>query len=370
MEIHIAQKFCRMVNWQKWKKIAEEKYNHTIWFTERPSPLADMSIVGLPWVPCKKLRHTETGFFSNADHLDTVGLWGNTSFHLPEASRDIRCFEAPSCVIDIVNATKEHTKYLQYGPSQPWGGGVVFAAQLPWDLSVTSVSDEPTYWRTYRDACKHYGKSLFVKLHPYMFTDPAMRHVFDIFQQIGFRYGCSVGLANLPVIDECDFVLSFNSTFCCDAMLRGVKSVQIAPGYFSATDALTYTAGELPAKADNTIAAGYQLMDFLCWRYAYNRYMPPERIADLLHAFLISDELFPLPQECSYGAHAACSGNPRNDEKDISRKKPRHIEKWDGDTIFWATRGDIHGHRSGVQTEKWLDPLPADVFEEEETVNT
>ena len=79
---------------------------------------------------------------------------------------------------------------------------------------------------------------------------------------------------------------------------------QYARGYFYRSDAVTYTKGMLPDNVPSNQAAADQMLDFLFWRYCIFKKADVNVIAQIFKDYAESDELFPLREELSYGAHA------------------------------------------------------------------
>jgi len=179
----------------------------------------------------------------------------------------------------------------------------VLACQQPYDKSVIFLNrmrSQAEYWAFVSGACKEYGKHLFLKLHPCNQQQEIEQH-----KAIAKEYGCGIGKVQMSVIDTCKFVLVFSSTIAVDAWLRDVRVAQYAPGYFYRTGAVTYTAGEYPDDVYGTESYEQKMLDFLVWKYCFNRDMPAKDLINLLYAFAESADLdmFPMPEEFSYGAN-------------------------------------------------------------------
>lgn len=209
-----------------------------------PSSQAEISDKSwtLSWgYPVTKRRHgvAETGFFWDAMHIDTQGLYQFSSLNSPDAYRKIHEYSPPESAIDLItNAPFPKSKYSQPKEKIEWNG-VVFACQNPSDRSIHSVASTEDWWRFFEDSCTYYGSKLFVKLHPWN-RDGIEERI----REIAGRYGCQVGRVGHSVIDNCDHVVLFNSTFSIDCMVRGIPVKQGAPGYFWQTGAVSYCAGD------------------------------------------------------------------------------------------------------------------------------
>ena len=109
------------------------------------------------------IRHAvvETGFFSNALHLDSHGLYENCSLNLASARSRIESYEAPV----NWNTLQLETKCPQTLHEQAWDG-VVIAGQYHQDRSIKRAGSVHDYYRFIDLMCSHYGTRAFVKLHP------------------------------------------------------------------------------------------------------------------------------------------------------------------------------------------------------------
>ena len=237
----------------------------------------------------------ETGFFWNAAHLDTIGLYHLSSLNTVAGQKAIQSFHADRHAIDIIkNSDLPTSKYSQTQNDVHWTG-IVLAAQNPHDRSIISYGTATDYWRFVEGACKYYGKHLFIKLHPWNAGKIEKR-----FQEIAKSYGCVAAKSNHSCISHCRFVLVYNSTFAVDCMVRGVPVAQFAPGYFWQTGAVTYTNYTYPDSVNDTIDRGLRLADFLIYRYCFNHMMPTSRWVDFLHLLSQSKSIFPITPEFAY----------------------------------------------------------------------
>ena len=238
----------------------------------------------------------ETGFFWDAMHIDTMGLYKNSS--LNQNWPIIESFKAPISAESIIFNSKLNTsKYSQTNKEIKWDG-VVLALQNPGDRSVLSCGSIDDYYSFVEKACKAYKKHLFLKMHPWNNGDIKTR-----FEEIAKRYGCSIDKCNHSVIEKCKFVLVYNSTFAVDCFLRGVNVAQYAPGYWSSLPCVTYTDGEIPYDVNYTADYGRKLVDFLVWKYCFRMNMPIEKWVDMLRHFSVNSKVFPLKEEWSYASN-------------------------------------------------------------------
>jgi len=238
----------------------------------------------------------ETGFFWNALHIDTIGLYSQCSLNTPLANKLIREFKAPKTAADIVLRGKNPpSKFKQAGGDCLWEG-VVLALQNPGDRSVHRGSSTEDYYRFVEGACKYYGKNLFLKLHPWNTGEVEQR-----FRDIAKEHGCTIGRVNHTVLEKCKFCLVYNSTFAVDCLLRGVKVAYYSSGYFYQSPGILYTSHQYPDDVPYMVDDGYKLCDFLVWRYCWNQAMNITDIVKLIKIYSESKDMFPLPTDMSYG---------------------------------------------------------------------
>jgi len=239
----------------------------------------------------------ETGFFWDAIHIDTLGLYKSSSLNTVLGWREVEMFSAPKSAADIVlNGTLNPSKYPQGREEFEWDG-VVLASQNPRDRSVYSTGSTEDYYQFVKGACEHYGDRLFIKLHPHS----SGQGVTERITGYALANGCKIAKTNHSVIKNCDFVLVWNSTFAVDCFIRDVPVAQFAPGYWHATPAVTYTAGTYPDRVScETVEAGQRLADFLMWRYCFHMHMPIDMWVRLVEHYAQSDDMFPLPEEFAY----------------------------------------------------------------------
>jgi hypothetical protein len=248
----------------------------------------------------------ESGFFHEACHFDTIGLYHNSSLNTPQTIRTVEEFEAPESAVDIVFGSKHTSKFGQpidkdFKDDFAWNG-IVLALQNPVDRSIRSISSPEFYYRFVKDACEYYGRNLFLKLHPWNNGEVEER-----FRNIASQYGCLCGKIDHKVIENCEFVLAFNSTYAVDCMLRKVKVAQYAPGYFYQSPSVQYTSYTFPGEVATDLEYGLKLCDFLIWRYCFDQTMPVEDWVKMFRVFEKSNDMFPMPKELSYGARRVLS---------------------------------------------------------------
>ena len=242
----------------------------------------------------------ETGFFWDALHIDTIGLYSHCSLNTPAAFQAILGFRAPKPATDVVlRGRLPASKFQQAGEAVEWKG-VVLALQNPTDRSIHRGSSTADYFRFVEAAAAYYKQHLFLKLHPWNSGATESRFV-----EIANTHGCRIGRANHRVIEGCKFVLLYNSTFVVDCLLRGVRVAQYAPGYFYQCPGVSYTAFQLPDDVTDQCDAGYRLCDWLVWRYCFYQGMSVDKFVAVCALYADSPELFPMTEELSYGGCVA-----------------------------------------------------------------
>lgn len=239
----------------------------------------------------------ETGFFWDAMHIDTIGLYANCSLNTADGNREILNYKAPKSAIDVVlNGRLPKSKYKQSGKVS-WDG-IVLALQNPSDRSIHRGSSTEDYYKFVEGACKKYKKHLFLKLHPWNNGEVEKR-----FTQYANENGCIIGRCDHSVLDKCKFVLVYNSTFVVDCLIRNIPIVQFAPGYFWQVPGVMYSKYQYPDCAHLDINLAQKTCDFLVWRYCFNQGMPVEKWVEMIRHFANSNELFPMTEELSYGGN-------------------------------------------------------------------
>ena len=242
----------------------------------------------------------ETGFFWNAAHIDTCGLYDKSSLAEEVAIKHIDEFEAPESAENVILSQVQASKYQQgedpdMRGKQIYWDGVVLALQNPTDRSIRAVSTPEKYYQFVEDACKFYGKNLFIKLHPWNSGE-----IGDKLRAIAAKYNVRAAKINHRILSNCKFCLVYNSTFAVDCMLRGVPVAQYAKGYFYRNPAVHYTYGSFPTDIKTNLDFGKKTCDFLVWKYCFNYNLTTDEWIKLFKAYRDSKGLFPLPKELSY----------------------------------------------------------------------
>lgn len=234
----------------------------------------------------------ETGFFRNSFHIDKYGLYQNSSLGRLMNERCVS-YEAPKSWKKLNLCPK----FGQPKDENKWDG-VVLIGQYPNDRSVKIAGGSKKYYEFVENACKFYGKNLLIKNHPVMIKDQEHN---DIVSGLCSRYGCEFGHFGHSIIQDCEFVLLFNSTFVVDAMMNYKPIVQYAPGYFYQSNAVFFSDGCLPTKIKSADTFFFdKALDFLAWKYCIHYGQSIENIRKIILSFKDGSDTFPLNEELSY----------------------------------------------------------------------
>jgi len=241
----------------------------------------------------------ETGFFWDALHLDTIGLYEKASFNFPLGREKVEEYEAPRSFQDIQNLGLLKSKFRQSIEQVAWDG-VVVISQHPGDRSVLRAGSTGDYHAFLEHVCSYYKSKAFIKIHPVVMGNASE---LQIVRDIAQKHGSEVGHVGLDILKTAESVFVYNSTFVVDAILAEKQVYQYAPGYFWQSGVVQYTSRKMPSEARETPHAYTQkFLDFLIWKYCFNKMSPMADLAQIIKVFADSKELFPLPPELSYAA--------------------------------------------------------------------
>lgn len=247
------------------------------------------------------IRHSllEYGFFKDAAHIDRHGLYDRASFNFPFAREVIENYDALKKFSEFKREDKIQSKFSQPINNCQWNG-VVIACQYPKDRSIISIGSTKDYYNFLEDACKFYGKKVFLKKHPVMVGNKQENEIINL---LCSKYKCEQGYIGASVLEKAEAVLVYNSTYVIDAIQGDIPVMQYAPGYFWQAGIVDYLSGSFTHKPKNPdpIYIG-KFLDFLIWKYCFHLKMPMESISNMLRVFETSKKLFPLPEEFSYGS--------------------------------------------------------------------
>lgn len=241
----------------------------------------------------------ETGFFNEAAFIDTVGNYQHSSLNSKEGYVAVEEFDLnnrPSAREIIFNLpSHKQSKYnAEHGTDENYEFEVVLALQNPSDRSILSVSSTKKYFEFVEQCCKYYGKSLFVKMHPWNTGDK-----YDVLAKLVDKYGCNYGKSPMSIINRADFVISYNSTIAIDCLLRDVPYVQYAMGTFYNAYGIIFSRYTFPHKITR-IENASKLCDFLIHRYCFHKKMDPIQFKNMLIHYSTSNKMFPMIDEFSY----------------------------------------------------------------------
>lgn len=244
----------------------------------------------------------ESGFFNNAQFIDSLGGSQFCSLNTDFGNKAVKSFSLnnrkPAKEIIFNLPPNQRSKFNPVnGEVKAIDSEVVLALQNPSDRSIMSVTNKKTYFDFVENCCKFYGKSLFVKMHPWNNGE-----VFDKFKTIAEKYGCSYGKANMDVIKSVNFVIAYNSTIAIDCLIRDVPYVQFGTGTFFNAPGIIFSNHTFPTKI-TPVDCGHQLCDFLIHKYCYNKMMDKLKFADMVKYYATSNEMFPMKDEFSYASN-------------------------------------------------------------------
>lgn len=245
----------------------------------------------------------ETGFFHNASFIDTVGNYQSLSLNTSMGFHAVAEFELGdrlSAKEIVFNApVHKQSKYnAEYNETDidEWTGPVLIL-QNPTDRSIMSVTSKEKYLQFIKDACRFYGKHLFVKFHPWNSGEN-----FKLMEDIVKPFGCKYGKAKMSIINNAEFCIAYNSTFAVDAVLRDVPYVQYGMGTFFNSYGIIYTEGEFPSSVQPVLDA-YRLADFLIHKFCFNKSMDKYKFAKMLQHYAYDNSMFPMTDEFSYASN-------------------------------------------------------------------
>lgn len=248
-----------------------------------------------------KIRHSviETGFFRSAIHMDTIGLYERSSFNFPLSKKIIEDYNPPLSWKEINSIAPLTSKYPQHkGGLSNWDG-IVAICQTPKDRSVWRAGSSGDYYKFLDHIANYYKGKLLLKKHP-----KALENKEDqkILEEIAIKHGCELHNTDLSVLKTCEAVFVYNSTFVIDAISNNKHVYQYAPGYFWQSGVVQYTGREIPTK-EHKLDTNYnsKFLEFLLWKYCFPEVQTTEKLLKIILAFKNSNDLFPLPEDCSYG---------------------------------------------------------------------
>jgi len=249
-----------------------------------------------------KIRHSviETGFFRNSVHMDTIGLYEKASFNFYVSKKIIEDYNAPVSLEKINAICPPLTKFPQTKGIQNWEH-IVAICQNPKDRSIWRVGSSGDYYNFLDKIASYYKNKLLLKKHPVVLND---KEDCDILENIALKHGCELQNTDISIIDNCESVFVYNSTFVIDAIYRNKHVYQYSPGYFWQSGIVQYTNKNIPTKQYKTDTQyNMKFIEFLLWKYCFPESQKTEKLLKIIHEFKNSGDIFPLPEDCSYAQY-------------------------------------------------------------------
>lgn len=243
----------------------------------------------------------ETGFFNEAAFIDTIGNYQTSSLNTKKAYDEIANFDlkgrktAKEIIFKLPanRQSKFNPSYKENKEKINWKG-IVLALQNPSDRSILSVTSTNMYYNFVEECCKFYGNNLFLKMHPWNSGE-----TYNRLASIAQKYNCNYGKTDMGIIEQCEFVIAYNSTFAIDCLLRGVPYVQFGLGTFYNTFGVHFSNYTLPVNITK-ITNAEKLCDFLIYKYCFNKKMSKENFSKMIKHYAHSNEIFPMVDEFCY----------------------------------------------------------------------
>lgn len=248
-------------------------------------------------IPAIHHASIETGFFWDAIHLDTRGLYNFSSFNFSDFRDELDKFSCDVTAKELFAKGKLKQKLSQPKDNIEWDG-IVGICQYPNDRSIHKAGSSKDYYTYIEDLCRFFGKRLFLKMHP---TNNDSEK--DMLWSICKKYDVDLGKVHTDSFNNCELAYVYNSTILPDFLVRKVPVLQYAPGYFWKSGAVSYTDRKITTDFENDINYNYKFCDFLLWKYCFHKKMSLEQINNIFHIFANSNETFPLPKELSYAQY-------------------------------------------------------------------
>lgn len=241
----------------------------------------------------------ETGFFWEAAFIDTIGSYQCCSLNTKYAYDQILNFDlngkkSAKNIIFSLNPSRQSKYNAVHGQSVSIHQNIILALQNPTDRSITYPSSTSKYYEFVEECCKFYGKNLFVKLHPWNSNEKA-----EALLEICKRYKCEAAKCPVSCISGKEFVISYNSTFAIDCILHDVQCVQYCIGTFYNTFGIHFSNYTFPTSVTK-IQDSHKLIDFLIYKYCFNKTMNKDKYAAMIKHFASSSEIFPMQEEFCY----------------------------------------------------------------------
>lgn len=236
----------------------------------------------------------ETGFFSDAIHIDRYGLYPFASFNLNSTHQIIEEYVPLRTARSMFEDGILQPKFQQHALTHTWDK-VVLMCQHPTDRSILKAGTTRQYYDFIEHACKYYGKNLLLKVHPVNSNE-----IMDEIKSIATKYGCIVERIGMDIINTCEHVVVYNSTAVVDCLIRNVPVLQYAPGYFWKSGTVDFSDRTLrsPITPDHTF--NQKFCDFLIWKYCFHKKNSMSVWNEIFNCYATAKEDFPLPEKYSY----------------------------------------------------------------------
>lgn len=236
----------------------------------------------------------ETGFFSDAIHIDRHGLYPFASFNLNSTRKIIDSYQSLKTARSLFEEGFLQPKFQQYPLKYKWTG-VVLMCQHPTDRSILKAGTTRQYFDFIEESCKYYGKNLLLKVHP-VNSDEIMETV----KNIANKYDSTVDRISMDVINTCEHVIVYNSTAVVDCLIRNIPVLQYAPGYFWKSGTVDFSDRILrsPTSPDHTF--NQKFCDFLIWKYCFHKMNSMSIWNEIFNCYATAKVDFPLPEKYSY----------------------------------------------------------------------
>jgi len=253
----------------------------------------------------------EAGFFKTCLHIDRLGYCDGSSLNSKNFQSIFRKYSPPKDIVNILVGGTDYGKYAQ-GQEQLVWNKIVFAGQIPDDralkygFNVRSKHEAiKRYLALIDKTCKYYNGNILIKLHPKLQRPKANyeSYVTEI-KSIAKRHGSPCGFFDFSCIKNCQHIITGNSTFTIEALTRGLNVINLLPGYFYKTGAVTFSNEDYKKAPINLREEGLKLVNFLAWKYCF----PTENFLYCLH-YLNNKELFFLPEKFSFAAKLILENN-------------------------------------------------------------
>jgi hypothetical protein len=239
----------------------------------------------------------ETGFFSEAIHIDRYGLYPFASFNLESARKYIESYIPKVTAKQLFEEGKLQSKFKQPVIKEKWDG-VVLMCQHPTDRSILKAGTTKQYYEFVEEACKYYGKKLLLKVHPVNSNE-----IVETVKSIAMKYDSTVDKVGIDIIKTCEYVVLYNSTVVVDCLLREVPVLQYAPGYFWKTGTVDFSDRKFRTPIKTDTEYNYKFCDFLAWKYCFHMHSPINIWNKIFDCYANATELFPLSEKYSYAQY-------------------------------------------------------------------